>query len=165
MGEMLSLGARYCVRQHAHAFFWLWGLFIVLLAVAYALQRRRMTAGVIAYLFLALSTGALGFSVFYGCYRWAPSSMGFSTPGESTANIDTFMCLGEGAVSTAAMWTVVVVFCSAAIAGFALARSHGKSVAKRVLFSILRVISILAAIAAGLLWFFGFSWCLSRRLF
>jgi hypothetical protein len=160
-----SLAARYCMRQDAHAFMWLWGLFLALVATAYGLHRRRTHFGAGVLLFFAFGTGALGLTIFYGCYRWAPYSMGLSAPSVSAAGLTTFMCLSQAAFATALMWTVIVLSCSAAVGLAAWARLRWENAVIRALFSVGAVFLLLVASAAGFLSFFNFSWCSSQRLF
>jgi hypothetical protein len=160
-----SLGARYCARQDAHAFMWFWGLFLALAGAAYGLHRRGARFGTGILLVFAVCTGALGLSIFYGCYRWAPYSMGLGAPSVSAAGVSTFMCLSKGAFATALMWTVIVLSCSAAVGLLACARVRGGTAVIRVLSAIGAVLLLLVAIAGGFLSFFNLSWCLSQRLF
>jgi hypothetical protein len=160
-----SLGARYCVRQDAHAFMWLWGLFLALAGAAVALRGRRASFGIPVLLFLAFCTAAVGFGIFYACYRWAPYSMGLSGPSISAADLNAFMCLSRDAVGTAGMWTVIVLACSTAVGLVAWARLRSRNAAIRAGCYIAAVLALLLAIAGGFLWFFGFSWCSSQRLF
>ena len=165
MQVIWSLGARYCARQDAHAFMWLWGLFLVLAAAAYALHRRGAGFGSAVFLFFALCTAALGFTIFYGCYRWAPYSMGLGTPSISAASLNAFMCLSQGAFSRAVGWTVIVASCSAAVGLITWARLRGRNAAIRASSYIGAVFLLLVAIVVGFLAFFVFSWCTSQRLF
>jgi hypothetical protein len=159
-----SLGARYCVRQEAHAFMWLWALLLTLAGGGVALRARRANFGSAFLLFLALCTGAIGFGIFYGCYRYAPFSMGLYEPYLSTANSELFRCLGKDALGTAVNWILIVVLCSAVV-GFAALARRSRSVATIVLCYAIAGLVLLAVMAAGFLLFFGFSWCMSNRLF
>jgi multisubunit Na+/H+ antiporter MnhB subunit len=91
--------------------------------------------------------------------------MGLGAPNISAAALDTFMCLSQGAFSMGATWTVIVLLCCAALGLAALARSRRKNVATRTLCAIGAALLLVLALAAGLLVFFSFSWCTSRRLF
>jgi hypothetical protein len=144
---------------------WLWGLFLALVGAAYGLHRRGARFGTAIPLVFAVCTGALGLGIFYGCYRWAPFSMGLGAPGVSAAGVTTFMCLSKGAFATAVIWTVIVLSGCAAVGLVAWARVRGGSAVRCVLCSIGAVLLLLVAIAAGFLSFFNLSWCLSQRLF
>jgi len=160
-----GLGARYCVRQDAHAFMWLWGLLLALGGAAFLVRRtgRRFEAAVL--LFFAVCTGALGFTIFYGCYASAPYSMGLGAPGVSAASFTTFTCLGQGAFSRAMAWTIVALSCSAALGLVAWGRSRSRSAAFRASLYAGAALLLLVAGAAGFGAFFVFSWCSSSRLF
>lgn len=144
---------------------WLWGLFLVLAGAAYALRGRRTGFGTAVLLFFAFCTGVLGFTIFYGCYRWAPYSMGLGTPSISAARVTTFMCLSQDAFARAVAWTVIVASCSAAVGLIAWVRLRGRNAAIRALSYIGAAFLLLVAIAVGFLAFFVFSWCSSQRLF
>jgi hypothetical protein len=144
---------------------WLWGLFLALAGAACGLHRRGARFGTVILLVFAVCTGALGLSIFYGCYRWAPYSMGLGAPGVSAAGVATFMCLSKGAFATVLMWTVIVLSCSAAVGLLAWARVRGGNALLRISSSIGAVLLLIVAIAAGFLSFFNLSWCLSQRLF
>jgi hypothetical protein len=143
---------------------WLWGLFLILAGSVVALHRRgkRIGAGILAL--FALCTAALAVSIFYGCYRYAPHSMGLPATTDA-AGLTTFMCLSRDAFGTATGWTIFVLCCSAAAAFISLARPRGKSTLFRASLYIAAAIALFLACAGGFLMFFGYSWCLSERLF
>ncbi len=153
------------MRQDAHAFTLLWGLFLALAATAFIVRRqgRRFESAVL--LFFAVSTGALGSIIFYGCYASAPYSMGLGTPSISAASLSTFTCLSQGALGRAITWTVVALSCSAALGLVARSRSHAGNAWLRAGLYIGAVLLLLVAAAAGFGSFFVFSWCSSSRLF
>ena len=165
MDVLGPLSARYCARQDAHAFMWLWCLALVLGAIACSIGKgsARLARG--ALLFFAAATGLVGASIFYGCYRWAPFSLGMGAPGLSARQLDTFMCLSQDAFGNSLGWTIVAVSCSAAAALIVWARSSAGSAGKRVSCSIGAALLMVVAVVVGLLMFVSFSWCLSRRLF
>ena len=166
MDLMWSLGARYCARQNAHAYFLYWGLFLTLAGTAIALYRRRLAGlGPVVLLFFALCTGALGVSVFYGCYRWAPYSMGLGAPDFSGARLTMFTCLNQDTFSTASSWTILVVACCAILGIIAWARSRATNIALRLAAFTGALICLLVAAATAFFLFFAFSWCSSSRLF
>ncbi|MGA8097864.1 MAG: hypothetical protein WB810_04290 [Candidatus Cybelea sp.] len=144
---------------------WLWGLLLALAGAAYGLHARGARFGTAILLAFVVFTGALGLSIFYGCYRWAPYSMGLGAPGVSAAGVTTFMCLSKSAFATALMWTVIVLSCSAAVGLVAWTRLRAGNAVLRVSCFIGAVLLLLVAIAAGFFLFFGISWCLSQRLF
>ncbi|HEY5426970.1 MAG TPA: hypothetical protein VIJ77_10495, partial [Candidatus Tumulicola sp.] len=160
-----GLGSRYCVRQDAHAFTWLWCLLLALAGGALAVRRRGRYFEAAALLFFALCTGALGFVVFYACYASAPYSMGLGAPSALAARLTTFTCLSRGASTLTFIWTVVALSCSAALGLIATGHSGSKVAAIRVSFYIGAALFLLLAAAAGFVAFFGFSWCSSSRLF
>lgn len=165
MDSIWGVAARYCVRQDAHTFMWLWGLFLVLAGAGYALCGRRAGFGTAVLLFFAFCTAALGFTTFYGCYRWAPYSMGLGTPSISAASLNAFMCLSQGAFARAVGWTVMVVSCSTAVGLIAWARLRGRNAAIRASSYLGAAFLLLVAIVVGFFVFFVFSWCSSQRLF
>jgi hypothetical protein len=161
-----GLGARYCVRQDAHAFMWLWGLFLALAGAAFIVRRRGRPFGAAVLLFFAVCTGAVGLIIFYGCYSWAPYSMGLGAPPSiSAARLNTFMCLAHGASTWAFLWTVVALSCIAALGLVAWGRSHGKTAPLRACAYIAAVLLLFVSANAGFVWSFDFSWCSSNRLF
>lgn len=160
-----GVGARYCVRQDAHAFMWLWGLFLALAAAAFLLRRRGRYFEAAVLLFFAICTGALGCIIFYACSASAPYQMGLGTPSISAARLTTITCLSQGAFSKAIVWTVIVLSCSAALGLVAWGRSRGKTAALRACTYIGAALLLLVAAVAGFGAFFGFSWCSSSRLF
>jgi hypothetical protein len=161
--EIWSLGARYCVRQDAHAFMWLWGLLLTLAGAAVVVARRgrRLQAGVLA--FFAGCTGALGLTILFACRASALPSMGFVPEGMNTANVATFACIDRDAFTTAVLWTAVALSCNGAL-GLAVVGGGTSATARAVLFAgtaLLLAVAGAAAFAA----FFDFSWCSSSRLF
>jgi hypothetical protein len=160
-----GLGARYCVRQDAHAFMLLWGLLLTLAGAALIVRRRGSPFAAAVLLFFALCTGALGFIIFYACYASAPYSMGLGAPGVSAASLTMFMCLSQGSFARATIWTVVALSCSAALGLVAWGRSRGKTAAFRASAYAGAGLLLLVAAAAGFGAFFVFSWCSSSRLF
>jgi hypothetical protein len=160
-----GLGARYCVRQDAHAFTWLWGLLLALAGAAFIVRRRGGHFEAAVLLFFAVCTGALGFIIFYACYASAPYSMGLGAPRVSAARLTTSTCLSQGAFTLAFIWTVVALSCSAALGLVAWGRLSGKTAALRVCAYTGAALLLLVAGAAGFAAFFDFSWCSSRRLF
>jgi hypothetical protein len=162
---MWSLGARYCVRQHAHAFIWLWCLLVALAAAAVAVRRRGRPFEATVLLLLAVCTGTLGLVLFYACSASAPYSMGLGAPDISAARLTALTCLGESASASAFTWTLVALSCSAALGSIAWGRTRGKTAATRALSYIGAALLLLLAAAGVFAWFFGFSWCSSRRLF
>ena len=160
-----GLGARYCVRQDAHAFAWLWALFLALAGAAFVIRRRGRPFEAAALLFFAVCTGALGLAIFYGCHASAPYSMGLGEPSISAARLTTVTCLAKDASSTAILWTFVALSCSGALGLAAWGRARGRSAAFRACLYAGAALLLLFAAAAGFTLFFDFSWCLSRRLF
>jgi hypothetical protein len=160
-----GLGARYCVRQHAHAFMWLWCLLLALTGAALIVRRRGRHFEAIVLLLLAVCTGALGLIVFYGCSASAPFSMGLGAPNLSAARLTTLTCLGQAASASAFSWTIIALCCSAALGSVAWGRLRAKTTGVRVISYIGASLLLLLAAAAGFGWFFGFSWCSSSRLF
>lgn len=165
MDVVWSLGARYCVRQDAHAFMWLWGLLLALAGAAFIIRRRGRRFEAAVLLFFAVCTGALGFIIFYGCHASAPYSMGLGAPSIAAASLSTFTCLGQGAFAKAFNWTVIVLSCTAALGLVAWGRSRGKSAALRACLYVGALLLLLVAAACGFGAFFVFSWCSSSRLF
>jgi hypothetical protein len=153
------------VRQNAHAFMLLWGLFLALGGAAFIVRRRGRRFQAAVLLLFALCTAALGFIIFYGCYASAPYSMGLGAPGLSAANLTTFTCLGQGAFSKATAWTVVALSCSAALGLVAWGRSRGTSVALRAALYIGAALLLVVAGSVAFGSFFVFAWCSSSRLF
>jgi hypothetical protein len=162
---MWALGARYCVRQDAHAFMWLWALLLTLAGVALIVRRRGRRFEAAVLLFFAVCTGALGLAIFYGCYASAPYTMGLGAPDVSAATLTTFTCLSNGAFSRAMAWTVIALSCSAAAGLIAWGRRRGKPAAFRAFLYAGAVLLLLVAVAAGFGAFFVFAWCSSSRLF
>jgi hypothetical protein len=160
-----GLGARYCVRQDAHVFTWLWGLFLALAGAAFMVRRRGRHFEAAALVFLAICSGALGLVIFYACYASAPYSMGLGAPSISAARLTALTCLSHGAFALAFVWTVVALSCSAAVGLIAWGRSRGATAALRACPYIGAALLLLVAAAAGFASFFDFSWCSSRRLF
>ncbi len=162
---MWSLGARYCARQDAHAFMWLWALLLALAGAAWIVRRRgrRFEASVLR--FFAVCTGALGLAIFYGCYASAPYTMGLGAPNVSATNLTALTCLSNGAFSRTIVWTVIALSCSAAAGLIAWGRRRGKPAALRAFLYAGAVLLLLVAAAAGFGAFFVFAWCSSSRLF
>jgi hypothetical protein len=160
-----SLGARYCARQHAHAFIWLWCLLLTLAGAALIVRRRGGHIESTVLLLLAACTGTLGGIVFYGCSATAPFSMGLGAPNISAARLTALTCLGQAASSSAFLWTVVTLCCSAALGSVAWGRLRAKTAGIRAISYIGAALLVLLAAAGGFAWFFGFSWCSSSRLF
>lgn len=161
-----SLGARYCVRQEAQAFMWLWGLLLALAGAAVIVRRRGRHFEAAVLLFLAVCTSAVGLVAFYACYASAPYSMGLGAPPSlSAARLTALTCLGRGAFDLASIWTIVTVSCSAALGLVAWGRTRGKTAALRACLYVGAALLLLVAAAAVFGWFFGFSWCSSSRLF
>jgi hypothetical protein len=160
-----SLGARYCARQHAHAFIWLWFLLLAFAGAALILRRRGRPFEAAVLLLLAVCTGALGSIVFYACSATAPFSMGLGAPNISATRLTALTCLGQSASTSAFLWTVVALCCSSALGSVAWGRLRGKTAAIRTLSYIGAALLLVIAGALGFAWFFGFSWCSSSRLF
>jgi hypothetical protein len=160
-----SLGARYCVRQDAHAFMWLWGLFLALAGAALIVRGRGRRFGAGVLLFFAACTGVLGFVILYACYASAPYSMGLGAPSVSAVSLTTLMCLSQDAFSKATGWTIVVLSCSAALGLIAWGRSRGRTALPRACSYVGAALLLLVAVAAGFGAVFVFSWCSSSRLF
>ena len=158
------LGAQYCARQDAHAFAWLWGLFLSLAGAGFVVRRRGRRLEAAALLLLAVCTAALGFGIFYGCYASAPSSMGLGAPNISAASLTALTCLSQGAPTSASLWAIAAVSCSAALGLVAWGRSRNTSAAVRACSYIGAALLLLVAAAAGFVLFFDFSWCSSLRL-
>ncbi len=164
-GVIWGLGARYCVRQDAHAFMWLWGLLLTLAGAAFIVRRRGRHFEAAVLLFFAVCTGALGVAIFYGCYASAPYTMGLGAPDVSAASLTAFTCLSNGAFSRAIGWTVIALSCSMAAGLAASGRRRGNSATRRALLYAGAVLLLLVAAAVGFGAFFVFSWCTSSRLF
>jgi hypothetical protein len=162
---MWALGARYCARQNAHAFLWLWALFLVFTGSTIGSYRSGFRFRTAVLALLALGTGALGVAIFYACYGWAPYSMGFSGPGTSAASLNAFMCATTTAAGTVAGWTTIGVACTAAIGIVTTARSHAAGAVLRGAAYFVAGLLLLIAFAASFLVYFDYSWCSSRRLF
>jgi len=160
-----GLGAKYCVRQDAHAFMWLWGLFLGFAGAAFIVFRRRRRFEAALLLFFAFCTGALGLGIFYACYASAPYSMGLGAPGISAVSLTALMCLSQGAFTLAFLWTAIALPCSAALGLVAWGRSGGKPAALRACLYAGAALLLLFASTNGFVAFFDFSWCWSRRLF
>ena len=165
MDTIWSLGARYCVRQDAHAFMWLWGLFLTLAGVALVVRRRGRRFEAAVLLFLAVCTGVVGFLISYACYASAPYSMGLGAPNVSAVSLTTLMCLSQDAFSKAINWTVIALSCSAALGLVAWGRLRGKTATLRACSYVGAALLLLVAGGAGFGAFFVFSWCSSSRLF
>ena len=162
---MWSLGARYCVRQDAHAFMGLWALLLALAGVAFVVGRRGQRIVSTVLFFFAACTAALGITIFSACYGTAPYQMGLGAPSGTGTRLNTFMCLSRGASTWAFLWTVIVVSCSAALGLVVWGSSHGRSVILRVAAYIGAVLLLIVAGFAGFATVFDFSWCSSSRLF
>jgi hypothetical protein len=160
-----GLGARYCVRQDAHAFAWLWGLLLALAGAAFIVRRRGRRFEAALLLLLAVCTGVLGVAIFYACAAAAPSSMGLGASGATAAHLTTFTCVSRGAASLTLTWTVVTLSVSAALGLVAWGRSRGRSAGLRACAYIGTALLLLIVAAAGFAAFFDFSWCSSLRLF
>lgn len=165
MDAIWSLGARYCVRQDAHAFMWLWGLFLMFAGAGFVVGRRGRPFEAVVLAFLAVCTAALGLTIFYACSASAPYSMGLGAPGVSGARLTTFACLGQGASVWTFLWTVVALSCGAGLGLVSVGRSRGKAIALRAIsYAGVALLLVVVAVAA-FVWFFDFSWCSSQRLF
>ena len=163
MDALWASAARYCVRQNAHAFIWLWGLFLILGASALGLRRSTPRfSGVLV--FFAICTLGLGIVIFSACSAYAPLSMGLGTS-RSATYVTTVMCLGKDAFQTALLWTIVVLSCSAAIGSMLWARLTQTSRRTRIFAIILGVLLIVIAAAAVVLHIFAFSMCATRWVF
>ena len=158
-----SVAAQYCVRQNAHAFLWLWGLFLILASGALALRRsRRRSAAVL--LFFAVCTVLLGVVIFAACSAYAPLSMGLP-PSRSAIDETMLMCLGKDAFETAILWTIVVAACSASLGSVTWGRFRSKSAASRAVAYVGAALLLLVAATFVLLWMFGFSLCSTQWVF
>ena len=153
------------MRQHAHAFMWLWFLLLALTGTALIVCRRGRHFEATVLLLLAVCTGTLGLIVFYGCSATASFSMGLGAPNISAARLTALTCLGQSASPSAFHWTGVALCCSAALGLVAWGRLRAKTTGVRAISYIGAALLLLLAAAAGFGWFFGFSWCSSSRLF
>src|SRR5580692_12873790 len=126
MEVIWGLGARYCVRQDAHAFMWLWGLLLALGGAAFIVRRRGRPFGAAVLLFFAICTGAFGLTIFYACYNSAPYQLGLGAPGVAAASLTTLNCISSGASTWVFLWTVVVLLCCSVVGFVALGRSRDK---------------------------------------
>ena len=124
--------------------------------------RKAFEAAVL--LLLAVCTARSASLIFYACSATAPSSLGLGAPDISAARLTTLTCLGHRALTSAVIWTVVVLLCGAALGSIAWGRTPGKTAAFALPLYRRGAVLLLAA-AAGFAWFFGFSWCSSSRLF
>jgi len=165
MDTIWNLGARYCVRQDAHAFMWLWGLFLALAGAALILRKRGRHFGAAVLLFFAVCTGALGFLIAYACYAWAPDSMGLGAPNVSAMSFTTLTCLSQDAFSKAIVWTIIALSCGAALGLIAWGRARGRTAALRACSYAGAALLLLVTAGACFGAFFAFSWCSSSRLF
>jgi hypothetical protein len=163
--EIWALGARYCVRQDAHAFLLLWALFLVLAGISVELHLRGKRFLSAFLLLLAVCTGALGLGTFYACYSSAPYSMGLGAYGSSARHLTAWMCISGDAFGAALTWVIITVSSSAAVRFMHGAVTSGASAAIRASWYAAALISTVAAIAAGGIFLFGLSWCMSERLF
>ena len=163
MDVIWSLGARYCVRQNAHAFILLWGLFVVFAGAALTLRRRKR--GLAAVLgFLAICTVAVGVVIFAACSAYAPVSMGL--PVSITATSETILrCLGKDAFDTAILWMIAAVSCFGAVGSILHARLHSTKSAGRVFANTGGVVLLLLAGASVFLRIFSFTFCSTRWVF
>jgi hypothetical protein len=162
---MWSLGARYCARQDMHAFFWLWALLLAFAGAGLIARRLGGRFAGIVLLFFAVCTGALGLTIFYGCYASAPYTMGLGAPTISAARLTTLTCLGRGASAWVFIWTVFSVSCSAALVLIAWGGSRDKSATRRAAAFIGAALLLALAGLATFVAIFDFSWCSSSRLF
>ena len=153
------------MRQHAHAFIWLWCLFLALAGAAPIVRRRGKPFEAAVFLLLAVCTATLGIAIFSTCSASAPYSLGLAAPDLSAARLTALTCLGQSASTSAVLWTMVALSCGTALGSIAWGRVPGRTAAVRALSYIGAALLLLIAAAAGFAWFFAFSWCSSRRLF
>ncbi|HEU5480667.1 MAG TPA: hypothetical protein VFU90_12565 [Candidatus Tumulicola sp.] len=165
MDVLWGLGARYCVRQDAHVFMWLWGLLLTLAATGFVVRRRGRPFEAAVLLFLTLCTGALGLVIFSACYSTAPYQMGLGALNISARTLSALTCLSLGAFTLAFLWTVVALSLGGALGLVAWGRSDGTSAALRASLYIGAACLLVVAAGAGFIGSFNFSWCASQRLF
>lgn len=165
MDVIWGLGARYCLRQDAHAFMWLWGLFLALGGAAFIVRRRGRAFEAAVLLLFSICTGAFGLTIFYACYNSAPYQLGLGSPDVAAGRLTTLNCLSNGAATWVFLWTVVVLLCCGAVGLVALGRSRDKAVVLRIFAYVAAAVCLLLVGFAGFVWLFDFSWCASQRLF
>ena len=153
------------MRQDAHAFMLLWGVFLALAGVAFVVSRRGRQFEALVLVLFAIGTVALGCIIFYGCSASAPYSMGLGATGAAAANFTTLTCLAQDAFGRAIAWAFVVVACSGALGAVAWGRRRFASMALRIGCYIGATLLLLVAAAVALGAFFVFAWCTSSRLF
>ena len=156
------LSAQYCVRQGTSAYLELWA-FLLLLAGA-SIRTRKVSRVLSAGLgVLALLTAVLGASIFYGCSMTAPAQQGLGTD-MPAATFELLRCLGWQPLGTATGWSILGVEVAAMLTLLVLAIVRWRKTAR--VFGLIGSGMLLAlSCAGGFLWFFGFSWCTSSRLF
>ena len=157
MSVISALSARYCVRQDAHAFMWLWGLLLILIGAALALRRSSWLLRMVLLAF-ALGTVALGAGILYACTAYAPLSLGLAVPISAT-DLTRIMCLSKDPFGTAIPWTVVVLSCSGAVALVLRSRASGKTATSRAFAYIGAALLVVIAVACVLLAIFSFGMC------
>lgn len=159
---LFRLSAQYCVRQGASAYLELWA-FLLLLAGAAILTRRfsRVSSGVLTL--LAVLTGGVGASIFYGCSMTAAADQGLGWFGDR-AWYTPLHCLGQNALGNATGWCLIVATCLGAILLLRLGIIRRKPSARVMAFAGSAVLLVFA-FAQGFFFTFGWSWCTSSRLF
>jgi hypothetical protein len=160
-----GVSARYCARQDAHAFMWLWALLLTCCAIALGLQgrRQRFVRGLL-WIFAA-GTVAIGVAISYGCYRWAPYSMGLGTPEISAPALDTLRCLSQNTVPNAITWASIAFACTAAAGLVTWAISRKPAIVVRIACYLGAIVLLLTTAVSIFFLFFSFAWCSSQRLF
>ncbi|MBV8343764.1 MAG: hypothetical protein JO190_02095 [Candidatus Eremiobacteraeota bacterium] len=158
-----GLAARYCVRQNAHAFMWLWGLFLILAGGSLA-SRRASSSFAVVLLIFAVVTVALAVAIFSACSAYAPLSMGLPASISATDET-TIMCLSKDTLGTAVLWTLIVASSSAAFGSVLWGRARAKSAIGRAVAAIGALLLVLVAAALVLLGVFSFSLCSTNWVF
>jgi hypothetical protein len=138
---------------------------LALAAAALIVRRRGRSFAAAVLLLLAVCTAPLGAAIFYACSASAPYSLGLGAPDISAARLTALTCLGQSASTSAVLWTVVALSCSAALGSIAWGRVLGRTAAVRALCYIAAALLLLLAATVGFAWFFDNSWCSLRRLF
>lgn len=156
------VSAQYCARQGASAYLELWAFLLLLLTAAILTRSAsRIVTGTL--LALAVLTGILAVSMFYGCSMAAPSEQGLGTD-LASGIYKTLRCLGYEVFGTATGWIVTATECIVAVVLFSLARARWKKAARVLGFTGSALLAILTLVT-GFLVYFGFAWCTSSRLF
>jgi hypothetical protein len=139
---------------------------VLAFGAAAAIERRRgRNFGAALFALLALLSAALGLIVLFACAAQAPYSMGLGTPLISATQLTRITCLGQSASTSAYLWTIATVGCGIALGLVSGSRRNATSAAAHIFSYAGAALLLLLAGVAGLVWFFDFSWCTSRRLF